>query len=137
MMVEYIPLIYVAGAYKGDVSANIRKAEDISISLIRNGWHVITPHKNTAGYEQYEDEVITKKTWITMDLNILERCDALYVMDNWTTSEGTQCEMGFAFKHNIPMFFESVYPSNKCFPDDMLFEPVYPADIVLQHSFEE
>ena len=49
----YPPLIYVAGAYAGDVSANIIKAERVSIALIRNGWHVFTPHKNTAGYERW------------------------------------------------------------------------------------
>jgi hypothetical protein len=115
----YHPLIYVAGAYNGDVSANIQKAEDVSISLIRNGWHVITPHKNTAGYEQYEDGVLTKKTWITMDLNILERCDALYVMDNWRTSVGTQEEINFAATHDIPKFFEEAFPSTNFFPGKM------------------
>ena len=75
-------LIYVAGAYNGDITKNIAKAEQVSIDLIRNGWHVFTPHKNTAGYERYECDGVSKETWIVMDLNILSRCDAMYVMDN-------------------------------------------------------
>ena len=100
----YPPLIYVAGAYAGDVSANIIKAERVSIALIRNGWHVFTPHKNTAGYEHYED--IPKSTWLEDDLNILARCDAMYVMDNWRISSGTKGEIAAAKELGIPIFWE-------------------------------
>lgn len=100
----YPPLIYVAGAYAGDVSANITKAERVSIALIRNGWHVFTPHKNTAGYEHYTD--LPKSTWLDEDLNILARCDAMYVMDNWRTSPGTQGEIDEARRLNIPILWE-------------------------------
>jgi nucleoside 2-deoxyribosyltransferase len=102
----YPSLIYVAGAYAGNVSANIIKAERVSIALIRNGWHVFTPHKNTAGYEKYED--IPKSTWLEADLNILERCDAIYVMDNWRTSSGTEGEIAAAQKLCRPIFWEDV-----------------------------
>ncbi len=110
MISDRKPLVYVAGAYSGDVAANIAKAESTSIVLIRNGWHVFTPHKNTAGYEQYEDETITKETWIVMDMDILDRCDVMYVMDNWRESKGTQREIAFADKHCIPIYFEETRP---------------------------
>jgi hypothetical protein len=71
---------------------------------------VFTPHKNTSGYEQYEDETITKETWIVMDMDILNRCDVMYVLDNWRESEGTQKEITFADKHNIPTYFEEMTP---------------------------
>ena len=105
------PLIYVAGAYKGNIAKNITKAEIVSINLIRNGWHVFTPHKNTSHYEQYEDNQLTTQTWIDMDLNMLARCDAIYVMDNWHNSTGTKIEIEFALKHNIPRFYEEFDPS--------------------------
>ena len=101
---DYHPLIYVAGAYAGDVASNITKAEQVSIALIRNGWHVFTPHKNTSGYEKYED--LTKSTWLDMDLNILSRCDAMYVMDNWRGSSGTMGEIAFAQRIRLPIFWE-------------------------------
>lgn len=100
------PLIYVAGAYAGNVSANIIKAEQVSISLIKNGWHVFTPHKNTAGYENYED--IPVSTWLDEDLNILARCDALYVMDNWRGSSGTKGEIDEAHRLWLPIFWEDI-----------------------------
>jgi len=111
MIGRFPPLIYVAGAYGGDVEANIAKAEAVSIALVRNGWHVFTPHKNTAGYEQYEDNLLNKSTWIEMDLNTLSRCDALYVLDNWRRSSGTKGEIRFAKKRDIPIFWEEHSPA--------------------------
>lgn len=108
-----IPLIYVAGAYKGDTVANTAKAEEISIALIRNKWNVFTPHKNTFGYEKYEDHELSESTWISMDLGMLERCDALYVINNWRESLGTQTEICFADEHGIPTFWEERISANE------------------------
>lgn len=99
-------LLYVAGPYSGDIKQNIKNAEQISINLIRSGFHVITPHKNTAGYEQYEDDEITYQTWIDLDLNILSRCDAIYVMKNSEHSIGTQKEIEFALHNRIEIIYE-------------------------------
>ncbi len=120
MVQEKRLLVYVAGAYSGDVSANIAKAEAASIALIRNGWHVFTPHKNTSGYEQYEGGAITIDTWYEMDLNILSRCDVMYVLDNWQESKGTQKEIAFAAKHGIPIFFEEMNPLHTFVSSDVV-----------------
>ena len=105
-------LLYVAGAYVGDIGANIQKAEATSIDLIRNGFHVITPHKNTSGYEKYEDGDITVQTWLNMDFNIISRCDAIYVMLNFNNSNGTKKEIEFAKWVNVLIIYENDYPSN-------------------------
>jgi nucleoside 2-deoxyribosyltransferase len=99
-------LVYVAGPYRGNIKTNIENAERKSIELIRRGFDVLTPHKNSAGYEQYEDGSITHKTWLDMGLNLLSRCDVLYVMKNAENSEGTQAEIAFALKHNIVVISE-------------------------------
>lgn len=103
-MIEYPPLIYVAGAYTGNVSEDIIKAEKASISLIRNGWHVFTPHKNTAGYENYVD--LLESTWIEENINILKRCDAVDVVDNGGTSSGTKGDIAAAQELVIPIFWD-------------------------------
>jgi hypothetical protein len=99
-------LIYVAGPYSGDVERNIKRAEEVSIRLIRQGYDVITPHKNTAGYERYEDENINYETWMELSLNILSRCDAIYIMKGSEQSKGTQKEIEFAKQHNIEIINE-------------------------------
>ena len=98
--------MYVAGPYNGDTKQNIENAEKKSIELIRAGFAVITPHKNTAGYEKYEDGNISAQTWLDLDLVILARCDILYVLKNSENSKGTQAEIAFAEKHNIPIMWE-------------------------------
>lgn len=104
-------MLYVAGAYSGNVKENIEKAENASINLIRNGFHVITPHKNTAGYEKYEgDGKITYETWLEMDLNLLSRCDAIYVLSNSDSSNGVKKEIEFAIKYGMPVIYEKEYP---------------------------
>jgi len=103
---KFLPLVYVAGAYKGDTVTNIAKAEAVSIALIKNGWNVFTPHKNSSGYEKYECDELKEQTWIAMGLGTLVRCDVLYVMNNWRESRGTHGEILFASTHGIPIFWE-------------------------------
>lgn len=103
-------LLYVAGPYSGDTVDNIARAEEVSIGLIRNGFHVLTPHKNMAGYEQYEGNGIGYKTWIDMDLDLLRRCDAIYIMLNSEMSVGVQKELKFARRKRIPVIHETEYP---------------------------
>lgn len=110
-MIKTRRLLYVIGAYSGDVENNIKKAENVSINLIRNGFHVITPHKNTSGYEKYEDDNITYRTWTEMDINIMLRCDAVYVMNNWVNSEGSKNEIEIAKKNGMSIYCEAIYPS--------------------------
>ncbi|MCK4668269.1 DUF4406 domain-containing protein [Candidatus Dependentiae bacterium] len=103
-------LLYVAGPYAGDTKGNITRAEEVSISLIRNGFHVFTPHKNMAGYEKYEGNGIGYETWLSMDLDILSRCNGIYVMANSGKSPGVRREVDFALENNIPIFHELEYP---------------------------
>jgi len=103
-------LLYIAGPYSGDIKGNIARAEEVSIGLIRNGFHVFTPHKNMAGYEKYEGDGIGYKTWMDMDLDFLSRCDAIYVMKNSEESVGVQKETKFARENGIMIFHEGMYP---------------------------
>ena len=103
-------LIYVAGPYYAPTAEgrkkNIRMAERHSISLIRQGYAVFTPHKNTAGYEYYEDgEILTKDTWMKIDLETLSRCDAIYMMPGWESSEGAKIELGYAGMWDLEVIY--------------------------------
>lgn len=112
-------LLYVAGPYSiGNIQENIRRAEIVSVNLIRSGFHVITPHKNTAGYEKYEDGTLTYETWLKMDLDIISRCDAVYVMVNSENSQGVRKEIEFARVMGMPVIYEADHPATKfTYPD--------------------
>jgi len=113
-------LIYVAGKYTGktysEIDDNIRKAEALSIKLFREGWAVITPHKNMAHYEIYEDDTLDYHTWLDADFEMLKRCDAIIFLKNWYESPGSREEHDFSEKEEIPIFYEkNGLPS----PDDL------------------
>lgn len=125
------PLLYVAGPYSANETHteedHIRMAEEVSIQLIRNHFHVICPHKNTSGYEKYEDDNINFDTWIAMDLNILKRCDGLYLIDGWEKSKGSITEAKYAYNNKMLMFTEHFYPIDT-FTLDIFF------DVKLRHQ---
>lgn len=104
-------IIYVAGKYNGktysEIDDNIRKAEEVPIKLLAAGWCVITPHKNYSHYEIYGAiyESLDYKYFMQCDLEILNRCDALFVMTNSVDSPGAKEEIEFA-SDKIPIFHE-------------------------------
>jgi len=110
-------IIYVAGKYtaktRNDIAENIKKAEDASVSLLKQGWGVFTPHKNTSHYEQYEDEDLTYETWIELGLEMLSRCDAIFMLRNWKDSKGACRERELAASLEMPIFYEEDgYPNS-------------------------
>lgn len=108
------PLLYVAGPYSANDTYSeqdhIRRAEEVSIQLIRNHFHVICPHKNTSGYEKYEDDNINFDTWIEMDINILKRCDGLYLFGDYEKPRGAMIELSFAVDNDMPVFIDRLHP---------------------------
>lgn len=77
-------VIYVAGKYKANIEwglvENIRHAERIALELWRQGWAVICPHKNTAHFGGSLRGYNTEREWLDGDLEILRRCDAIYML---------------------------------------------------------
>ena len=68
------------------------------------GAAVICPHTNTSflGGAISKDDF---KIWLKGDLVILRRCDALFAMDGWATSKGTQEELALCIKLEKPVFY--------------------------------
>ena len=95
---------YVAGPYRAPTPyqtlRNIREAEYAALKLWKMGYAVICPHKNTALFDGECDD----STWLEGYLEILKRCDLIVPLPNWPESEGSQVEILYALKHNIPMY---------------------------------
>lgn len=99
------PMIYVAGPFraKPDVTnqwvqeQNIRKAEQVSWDLFFMGAAPICPHTMTRFFQgSLPDEV-----FLQADLDIIRRCDAIYLVDGWERSVGTRAELALAVELNI------------------------------------
>ena len=90
-----IKVIYVAGAFRAKtqwgIMQNVRKAEDASLKLWKLGYAVICPHTMTQHFQnECPDEI-----WLDGCLELLRRCDAIYLVEGWQDSEGSleECEL--------------------------------------------
>ena len=102
-------VIYVAGRYHSscewELEGFIRQAEDASLRLWRDGWSVICPHKNTAHFGGALG--IPDSTWLEGDIEILKRCDAIYMLSNWKESSGAKEELKIAEQLGLEIYYES------------------------------
>lgn len=105
-------IVYISGKYTGTPSETLKYIEDAeiaSVELMRLGWGTLTPHKNAGSYEKYEaaNPNLTYDWFISMDLEMLRRCDAIFMLSNWTDSKGAKIELKFAKEMGIPVYYES------------------------------
>ena len=100
-------LIYTAGPYRSKlgihgVVQNIREAEEWMTMLWVNGASVICPHKNTALLDGIYG--LKGEDWLDGDFVQVERCDALFLLPGWETSDGTRQEIEVAKAAGIRIF---------------------------------
>ena len=108
-------VIYVAGKYLGecdwDTYNNIHHARLAAHKLWDKGWAVICPHANTAFFggigERDKDNPDSEyMMWLKGDLEIISRCDAIYMLDNWRDSKGAQIELKEAIRLGKEILYE-------------------------------
>ena len=94
--------IYISGKISGlpykEVEARFDDAEAL---LSEIGFEVVNPLKNG---------LATHEEWIKhlcKDIEMLHSCDAIYMMDNWTTSTGASIEYDIAIRTGKDIWFES------------------------------
>lgn len=99
-------LLYVAGPYRSrhrgmrGVHENIERAASIALELWVAGAAVICPHKNTAFFDGAAEDSV----WLTGDLEMLRRCDAVVMVPGWEQSVGAVEERRVAEDAGIPVF---------------------------------
>lgn len=100
-------LIYVSGPYTenatGTVDEHIENARGIAIRLWTLGHAVICPHLNTAHFEELCD--LAWNTYLEGDLNMISRCDALVMTEDWEQSRGARIEHSYAKEIGIPIYY--------------------------------
>jgi len=99
-------LIYVAGRFRSDthyqIHLNIIHAEARALDLWKQGWAVICPHLNTQNFQgECADDV-----WLNGCLEIVKRCDAIYMLKGWELSEGSKEELKLAQELGLEVYYE-------------------------------
>jgi hypothetical protein len=97
-------VVYVAGPYRADteigVLENIRRAEQAAVDVWKMGAAVICPHKNTAFF----GGICGDEVFLRGYLDIVRRCDAVYMLEGWQESPGSRAEQAAALLLGIPVF---------------------------------
>jgi len=100
-------LIYLAAPYsaanKELIEANIRFAEQEMIELLKKGYSVICPHKNTA----HLHEVMPWAAFMEMSFTMIQKCDAAFFRGGWSLSRGCWEEYQYCLQNQIPAFTET------------------------------
>jgi len=97
-------IVYVAGSLRGNKIKkwlNIRKAKKICAYLWKNGVAVYSPHLNSG----YIDSPETDDFVMGANIEMLKRCDAIFVMSKWEKSIGTINEMIMSLDLDMPIYF--------------------------------
>jgi len=110
-----LKIVYVAGKYLGNCDwetyLNIHHAKVEARKLWDEGWAVICPHANTAffggvGERDKENPNGDWQRWLKGDLEIISRCDAIYMLNNWEDSKGAKLELVKAKELGLLVIFE-------------------------------
>jgi hypothetical protein len=100
-------VVYVAGPFRGkdawEIECNIRRAETLALEVWRLGCAVICPHSNTRFFQGAAPD----KVWLDGDLEILRRCDAIIMTEDWERSSGARAEREEAIRLRIPVFYNA------------------------------
>lgn len=98
-------IIYVAGKFRApnawETELNIRKAEEVAIQIWKAGAACICPHTNT----RFFDGAVPNDVFLEGDLDILDRCDAIFMLDNWRDSDGAVGEHMLACIKPMPVLY--------------------------------
>ncbi|MHA1757034.1 MAG: DUF4406 domain-containing protein [Promethearchaeota archaeon] len=94
-------VIYISGKYsaktKKEIKKNIELARKYALKIWKKGFPVICPHLNTA----FMEDELSYDLVLDGDIEILSRCDALFLLPNWKRSKGAKKEREIAIKENL------------------------------------
>lgn len=104
-------IVYLAGKYSGDSKIkiinriqsffNTYKAYKIAKKLWNKNIITICPHSNSF----WMDNSCDYKIFLNGYIEVLKKCDFIYMLPNWMSSNGAILEHKFALQNDIEIFY--------------------------------
>jgi len=86
---------YICSPYSGDTKRNKQYARRVTLRAIQDGYAPITPHLYiTECLDDYD--AAQRKIGLEIALELLKKCDAIYIGKQYGISDGMQKEMWLA-----------------------------------------
>jgi hypothetical protein len=103
-----MPVVFVSGPFRStsepysqwEQSLNIQQAAALALQVWKLGAACICPHLNSAPFSGACDDDV----WLSGDLAILARCDAVLLTPDWERSAGARAEKDYAEQLGLPVF---------------------------------
>jgi len=97
-------LVYIAGPYRApttwEIHKNIHNARVWGVVVARAGAYPMIPHSNTA---HFDGAVEGDDFWLQGTLEMMRRCDGVFLTPGWTRSSGSRAEKLEAESYGIPI----------------------------------
>lgn len=97
-------VIYIAGPFRDHtpwaVEQHVRHAEELAFEVARLGAMPLCPHTNT----RFFDGTLSEQFWLDGTLELMSRCDAVILTDDWAYSSGARAEVQKAHALSLPVF---------------------------------
>jgi hypothetical protein len=102
-------IVYLAGAYSGatlmEVNRNIQEARNVALTLAKRRIPFLCTILQTAHFDTVLGEHDPGyEHWINVSLEVLKRCDAIFLIPNWQQSKGANLEREAAIARRMPVF---------------------------------
>jgi hypothetical protein len=108
-----VKVIYIAGPFRAPskhcpghqdhwgIQQNIMRAMECALDVWRLGAVALCPHGNTFCLQHAAPDEV----WLEGDLELLSRCDAVFMVPGWETSQGAKAERAHAISKDLPVFY--------------------------------
>ena len=103
------PLVFISGPFSAPdyfaVIENVRRAIRWGVAALDLGGIPVIPHLSML-FELEEERRRTANFWYDYSLEVLERCDILFLMPGWKRSRGARLERERAEDLKIPIAWD-------------------------------
>ena len=97
-------LVYICSPLRGDIDGNKKRACTYSNYAVQRGVIPIAPHLLFTQFLDDNNEA-DRNLAIKLDIELLAKCDELWVFNAHGVSQGMQAEITYAEQHNIPVLY--------------------------------
>ena len=99
---------YIAGPYSNpdplEIERNILDAAVAMRDVITAGMVPLAPTLNSARFDWYMPE-LPVEYWYEATMELLKRCDAIWMFGDWQKSKGARAELEWALDNGMKVFY--------------------------------